>query len=219
MLVAWIIALMVGVQAKVTSLEQCVYTSTNTGCTGTESCSDLCDEADTDCSTMTCDFSAITYSLFDVSFDTCLNFGFGYDTELTCTDDGESPCEDFDLCLKLCYVSNGYCNESCFELGDNIDGYTCDEYALEFDDMDNSAEWGECFSENGTDMIINCTKTSSSSGMDAGAVVGIAIGAIVVVFIIVCVVICMMNQNKQKAEVEIAGADIATTEGEGQTRM
>jgi len=116
--------LTVNVQSRITSIEQCIYSTTDGTCGGAERCiHDKCDDYGGSCSFYSCAGlpEAVPYT-YECSYDG------QNDIKYKCTEDATDPesCQDYDICTYLCQ------------------GLTCEDYCLTFAESFSDDEFEDC---------------------------------------------------------------------------
>jgi len=152
-------------RSKILSLEACYYAATeDLACSQEYICQKLCDYPEFECETLTCDLVGFFYSDYGMTdFGECFKQD-GADSIVTCEDDPAHPCKGSVACMIFCPTSsNGECGEPCMELPVNLDeeqaNATCEaleEYSRTSDEL----RWEECYTPNGTDIMIYCTNST-----------------------------------------------------------
>jgi len=116
--------LTVNVQSRITSIEQCIYSTTDGTCGGAERCiHDKCDDYGGSCSFYSCAGlpEAVPYT-YECSYDG------QNDIKYKCTEDATDPesCQDYDICTYLCQ------------------GLTCEDYCVTFAESFSDSEFEDC---------------------------------------------------------------------------
>jgi len=151
-------------RSKILSSVLCMYEQTADQLCGTKYfCNDdLCNEPNLTCEEVTCDMLAIGYTdLGMTEWGECFHHESGVDMIATCEEEEDlaHPCEGSALCMIFCpSSSNGECEEPCFDLP--VDVQVSCETAEEWSKYSDEVVYEECYTEDGSDMMIYCRNST-----------------------------------------------------------